>query len=979
MARGVWRAAFTGAVLCIVVAVTCPSRATTSDPPAVLETAIEEGSVDFGEMNPGSSPRTLRDAVYIAVKPQRFGPWNLTVAATGDFSAGDGGPTFPIASLEVAARLDGQPAPFQKCGTTPVTLVAGGPETGGTVAMDYRLSVGYDVPATAPGALYRSSLVYTTSYGLLAASYVDPNPFNPLIHRVVAIKYYYSPTPYPYVYVRIHDPQGTVVYVRAFPKPPEGWYVETWNGKDTDGRLVPDGVYSYSIIASTYIIAGGYIRVQSSLQGSSTQRCADDRPRTHLQLSACACPASAAIGDVVTFTASLRNVGPFDLANGRVTFDLPGGLRPLPGTGAADDGRGRRPVGMAAAATGVSWDLATLEREVPVTLAFKAAVGPDARPGAAAARARASGTFGRLMVRSAEVSIPIVIEQRALAGPGAIAGRVFTDRDTDGEMDETDQPAGGVVVAVDTAGQARSDANGRFVIDGLSPGDHALSVEARSLPSGWRPRQATIIVSIAPGEVVRLDVPLHRMEGEAHGAGTQRSPLLSGTGVVKVEASPGHTSWQAEGQVEVRARGGFEIGLAASTGTGGAATGEPTASGPAPKLQGQALLTTPVGNNARLVLGLSAGAGASPQAPAVSVGMEVAPLHGLMMTGGYDTSAGSAWMSGSWERRLTDALTFSAGGRISGRVRKPDGGRGAAGEGAAAIALVPQMCLTYRGPSQVTGRLALVGAPRPAAELACSLPLARSLILSLTHRRTLGDATPDLRSSPADGTVIGLYYSPGDGARLTAGAECQPDGGKLGGILRLAGNTSGGGSYSVALRASLEPRREAVSLRMGASLPKHLDSLVMLACDGERRRGDAGIIGRRLSTTLSCSVVLDEHTSASALVSLKHVDDNSPPAPASVVTQAVAAHLNRRMAPGLSVGAGGSWVYQDPGGATVVSAQAEAAYDLAPQARLVFGYRATLASTQVPPVGVPWTSGPYLRVILAPGWGLTVPELHGFR
>ena len=973
MATGFRRAAFLGSILCVTVATLSASPGATWAPQPVIEMAVQEGKVDFGEVSPASSPRTLPDAVYIAVKTQGAGPWNLTVSATGDFSAGEGGPTFPIGNLEVAGRLNGQPAPFQRCSTSPVTLVSNGPATGGTVAVDYRLSIGYDAPVPATGAEYRSSLVYTTSFGTLAASYVDPNPFDPTIHQAVAIKYHYSRLVYPYVIVWISDSQGQAVYTRSFPRPPDGWYVETWDGRDMSGRPVPDGVYSYSITSSVYVIAGGYINVQRGMRGAPAPGSAAIRHAgALLQLSAWAHPDSAAVGDVVTIGASLRNASAFDLAKARVAFDLPTGLRPVAGTGASEDGPGR-PITMTPTATGVSWDLGTLEREASVCFSFKAAVGPDARPMDGALRARASAAFGRLMVKSGEVSISLVIESGTEANYGAVLGRVFMDRNADGRMNEGDQPAQGVLVAIDDAETARSDSGGWFIMEGLGPGDHVMQVAGRTLPPGWESRSALIPVSVAAGETVRLDIPLQRvplqqMDGAAPGAAAPPSAVISGTKVVKLEMGPGYTSWQASGKVAAQTETRLELSLSgekrATYMTDEGANGLAT-SGPEAMSSGRVTLGAPLSRNARLVMELAAGSETGRKPPGLSVGMEVAPMRGLKLTVGYDAAQRSPRVSGAWEQRLTDALTLTAGGDVSRNGEK--------------MAIAPLVSFAYAGPSGVTGRLAVGGAPHLAAEVACSLPLGRGLSLSLTHRRNIGGTTRQGQSeSPLD-TVVGLWCSPRSEAPFTVAAQYEPANGRLGGSLLLAGNASGGGSWRADLRASFGPRRETLSLRASVVLPGHLETVGILTCEGETQRLETGSTVGKLTTAISCSVVLDERTCASGLLSLKQVDDTSPPVPVRTVTRSIAAYFDRRVAPGLSLGVGGSWTHLDPGGLSLATVDARAAYDITPQARLILGYRATLVAAGSSPMGTPWPPGPYVRLVLASGWDSTAPDLYDLR
>lgn len=989
MATRCRRVASVGIVVCIVAVIASAAPVATSGFQPSLEMAVEAGEVDFGEMSPASLPRTLQDVAYVAVKTHRTGPWNLTVRATGDFAAGEGGATFPIGNLEVAGRLNGQPASFQRCSTSPVTLVTNGPVSGGVVAMDYRLSVGYDAAVPANGAPYRSSLVYTTSYGMLAASYVDPSPFNPSIHPTVAIKYYYSRLAYPYVNVRITDSQGRVVYTRSFSRPPDGWYVETWDGRGSDGLVVPDGIYSYSITASIYIVAGGYIRVERSPRGISTHDSTDERrPGTFLQLSALARPVPAAVGDIVAIGVSLANTGPLDLADVKVTFVLPPGLRPVPETGLVEAGPGRRPAAWTTTAAGISWDLGTVERGTIAGLSFRAAVGPDAQLAGGVIRARASGTFGRLMVRSEEVCVPLVIQIGTGANRGAIVGRVFMDRDGDGGMGESDLPVQGIILAVDTGVTVRSDGNGGFVIEVPTPGDYVLRVAETSLPPGWKPMSTAVVVSIALGETARVDIPLRKAD-DGPRAGVVGSVVLSGTAVVEAEMSAGRTSWKVQGHAEATTQSGLEISLGGESGAiymTDEGASELALFGPKPWSSGRARLAAPLGGSARLVVGLSSGRETSEGHPDVSVGMEVMPADGLKLAGGYGVRDGSPWVSGCWQGRLTDALTLSAGARISTMAAVPDGPRAdmddgesrGTGDGSEKLVLAPQVSVAYTGPSGVTGRLLMQGDLRLTAELAFPLPFCQGGGLSLAHRRSIGDAPHAGGSGGAADTVVGLWYSPrgGTGSPFTLAAQYEPDDRKLSGSLLLAGGAPGGGAYRVDLRACFGPRQETLSLKLGTALPDHLDAVAALALVGERRLIDGGVTAGKLEGILSCSFVLDERTTASGLLSVKRVDDATPPVPVRVTTRTLAAYIHRRVAPGLFLGAGGSWSHQDPGGVSVLGVDARAAYDIAAGARLVLGYRTALAAAGGSAAGHPQPPGPYVRLVLASGWDWEVPGLQ---
>lgn len=948
MRRGLTRVAWLVAISSILATFPSLSLAATSDTQAVLEVAVEDGRVDFGDVSPASSPYTARDAVYIVVKTWGTSTWNLTMNATSDFSAGDGGPTFAISNLEVAARLNGEPAPFRKCRTSPVALINNGPVVGGIVVMDYLLNVGYGVPPTAPGAQYSSELVYTTSYGHVAASFVDPNPFNPYVDGVVRVKYRYIASSSS-LYFRVYNSAGILVYSRSLPKPAEGWHEEAWDGRKTDGSVAPDGTYLYYITTSIYALAGGYIQVQTTPAPAALRDGSAGPSGMPIELSAKAEPAIASIGDILTYSASIRNTSALALENGQVTFSLPKGIRPLPGTDCID---GRHGTGNGTG-TGASWKFGRLASGSTASLSFKALVGPDARPGAATGHARVVGTIGTVTVSSAEAKALVYIRDQVAAAFGTIRGTVFIDENGNGRMDSSDQPVNGVVLTLDAVEAARSDRSGRFTVGKLAAGDYVLAVAAKSLPPGHRPRSPVILVSVAEGQTVYLDIPL---EHAAKGPEAESSHgFLAGTGTLKLEAGPGHASWQAQGSVIGNMGNGPSLTLAAQL--------EPRSS-----VTGRVGFAAQIGKTARLSAGMSQDISSDGRQPVLDARVEAAPVPHLILAAGYESSKDARWVSGEYEHCFADVLTLTASLRLSQEASPAPDGDHSTSPDAGRVVLVPQASLAYSGALGVAGRLSLSGATRPAIEAACTLPLGSRLRLSIVQR--WNEPAPPT-------TLLGLNYAGGGG--FTLGIEYQRSHQELQGTLRLAARISPGDPCRADLQASFEPRRQDISLKLSAQFQGSREVAVSLAQDFESRETASGARAATASTVFSGSLRLSGHITASASWSVRQADEISADCSVRAVTRGVAIHLDRRVTSRVSLGAGAMWASQDPGEVSLVTLDLRAAYDVAPRARLVVGYRSMPGATGSPPAEAPWPVGPYVRLLLALGGELTAFDLRSVR
>lgn len=98
----------------------------------------------------------------------------------------------------------------------------------------------------------------------------------------------------------------------------------------------------------------------------------------------------------------------------------------------------------------------------------------------------------------------------AFVPAAVVAGVVFHDENGNGVRDEGERAVPGVVVRLAGSEVVRTtDGAGVFVFDHLPPGTHAVMVDARSLPFGFRIRgEGVHLVTVRAGEERMLDVPL---------------------------------------------------------------------------------------------------------------------------------------------------------------------------------------------------------------------------------------------------------------------------------------------------------------------------------------------------------------------------------------------------------------------------------------------------------------------------------------
>ncbi|MFN7966895.1 MAG: hypothetical protein U0V87_14525 [Acidobacteriota bacterium] len=207
-----------------------------------------------------------------------------------------------------------------------------------------------------------------------------------------------------------------------------------------------------------------------------------------LRVSKRAESSSAAPGDTVGYSIQLQHtgIGP-PLTSVEAIDRLPELLRYVPGSARRDGRKLPDPV--------ISKDGRTLRFAVgamsagdTVVLRFAAVVGPTAEQGEAINHASAIGIDDSLVsYRSNEASAAIGIVPGPFRREAHLIGRVFIDDNGDGlpGVDEPGVP--GVLVALEDGTGSVTDITGRWHIEAVRPGLHALRLDPATLPTGLTP------------------------------------------------------------------------------------------------------------------------------------------------------------------------------------------------------------------------------------------------------------------------------------------------------------------------------------------------------------------------------------------------------------------------------------------------------------------------------------------------------------
>lgn len=206
-----------------------------------------------------------------------------------------------------------------------------------------------------------------------------------------------------------------------------------------------------------------------------------DRPGVAVALTKSASRAQAQPGDAIFYTLTARNPDAGRAKNDVVLTDTPSNWLRLRKDSIRIDGS-QPAVGQVDIANDgrtLTFNLGTIAAGGERRVTYAMTIAPDATPGHAENRARATDSLGR----ESEASASVEILRDRLAGHMTIIGRVTAGTcELRKESDRRGIP--GVRVMMEDGSFAITDADGRYHFDGVVPGTHVVQASRMTLPEG---------------------------------------------------------------------------------------------------------------------------------------------------------------------------------------------------------------------------------------------------------------------------------------------------------------------------------------------------------------------------------------------------------------------------------------------------------------------------------------------------------------
>ena len=262
--------------------------------------------------------------------------------------------------------------------------------------------------------------------------------------------------------------------------------------------LTADGVLSYSAAAldGRPIGADGVFVAE----GSVLVKNAENIPLSliALQLNAAMCEsrelqivktgdrAAAEPGDIASYRLSIKNLTKATLSNPKIADTLPLGFNYVPNSAIAAF-RGSN-VSVLTTENGRNLSFA-IQTEMPVgndeiQLAYAVAITPDAVRGSGrnAAIASALRSDNKSTVRDGPAIFTMRIRPGIVTDCATLLGRVFVDKNFDGEQQNGEPGVPNAVIFMDDGNRIVTDANGVYSMANVIPGARTLALDISSLP-----------------------------------------------------------------------------------------------------------------------------------------------------------------------------------------------------------------------------------------------------------------------------------------------------------------------------------------------------------------------------------------------------------------------------------------------------------------------------------------------------------------
>ena len=234
-------------------------------------------------------------------------------------------------------------------------------------------------------------------------------------------------------------------------------------------------------------------------------------------------------GDTVLYRLLIRNTGQSTVRNLEISDTLPLGLRlaskSIKGS-ITDSNNQSSSVQLPEAAVDDRKLIFSFPGEIApkqtLTLTYAVTLTPDAIRGNGRNIASVSGTSGQRQISSGIASFQLQVRSGILSDSGTIVGRVFVDKNFDGEQQPGEPGVPNAVIYLDDGNRITTDADGMFSVANVISGYRSGTLDLTSIPGYTlapnlyyiEKNSPSRLVRLAPGGMVRMNFAVTPASGE---------------------------------------------------------------------------------------------------------------------------------------------------------------------------------------------------------------------------------------------------------------------------------------------------------------------------------------------------------------------------------------------------------------------------------------------------------------------------------
>jgi uncharacterized repeat protein (TIGR01451 family) len=218
--------------------------------------------------------------------------------------------------------------------------------------------------------------------------------------------------------------------------------------------------------------------------------------------------AQAEPGDTALYRISVKNLSSAPVTNPLITDNLPLGFQFVNGSARAAIGNTQVPVTVTASGRSLSFavngTIPPTEQNILLTLVYAVQVTPDAVRGDGKNSAIAQGLLNNQIVKDGPAIYRMLVRAGILSDCGTIIGKVFEDKNLDGEQQEGEKGIPNAVIFMDDGNRIQADDRGLFSVRCVKPGPRMLVLDLSSIPGYQIAPNPYVLERNSPSRLVRM-------------------------------------------------------------------------------------------------------------------------------------------------------------------------------------------------------------------------------------------------------------------------------------------------------------------------------------------------------------------------------------------------------------------------------------------------------------------------------------------